>query len=113
MARDAIVYLFDTVANGGIELCEREERALTELCDDPSGCDLHPGFHFCLIPGFFGAGWDYCGVVVVRHLLIRTIDVRLVEAGFGDARFQIVADDHRRHTAKVAEGARVRADPIG
>jgi hypothetical protein len=25
----------------------------------------------------------------------------------------VIADDHRRHTAKVAEGARVRADPIG
>ena len=47
-----------------------------------------------------------------RHLLIRTIDVRLVEAGLGDARFQIVADDHRRHAVKVIESTRMRADPI-
>src|SRR5262249_36290848 len=72
-----------------------------------------PTSTFGFILRFFGTRWDYCGVVMVRHLLIRTIDVRLVEAGFGDARFQIVADDHRRHAAKVSEGALVRADPIG
>src|SRR5262249_54381302 len=72
-----------------------------------------PTSTFALSLGFFGTCWDNCGVVMVRHLLIRAIDVRLVEAGFGDARFQIVADDHRRHTVKVAEGAYVRPDPIG
>src|SRR5215831_302674 len=113
MAGDAIVDLLDAVANGSIELGEREERAFPELSDDPSGCDLDSNFYLRFILRFFVTCWDYCGVVMVRHLLIRTIDVRLVEAGFDDARFQIVADDHRRHTTKVAEGARMRADPIG
>ena len=113
MARDAIVDLIDARADGGVELCEGEERTITELGDDPSGCNLDSGFHHCFIPRFFRTRRDNCGVVMVRHLLIRKIDVRLVDAGFADARFEIVADDHCRHTAKVGEGARMRADPIG
>src|SRR5262249_23616578 len=113
MARDAVVDLLDAVADGGIELGEREECALTELRDDPSGGDLHPDFHFGLIFGFIRTCWDNCGGVMLGHLLVCAIDVWLVEAGLGDARLEIVADDHRRHTAKVAEGASVRAEPSG
>ena len=113
MARDAVIDLLDAVADSGVEFGEREERALTELRDDPSGCDLYSHLYLSFVSGLFGTGRDYCGVVVVRHLLIRTIDVRLVEAGFGDPRFKIVTDRHRRDTAKVAKGAFVRADPIG
>src|SRR5262249_2061920 len=113
MACDAVIDLLDAITNGGIELNDRGERALKELRDDPSGRDLYSNFYLRFILGFFGACWDYCCVLMVRHLRISTIDIRLVEAGFGDTRFQIVADNNRRDTAKVAEGARVRADPIG
>jgi|SRR5689334_23035537 hypothetical protein len=113
MARHAVVDLLNAVADSGIEFGEGEERALAELGDDPSGCDLYSNFYLGFILRFFGTCWDYCGVVMVRHLLIRSIDVRLVEAGFGDARFKIVADDDRRHTAKVSVGTLVCANPIG
>jgi hypothetical protein len=113
VARDAVVDLLDAVANGGIELGEREERSFTELGDNPSQCDLYSNLYLSFVLRFFRTCWDNCGVVMVRHLLIRAIDVWLVEAGFGDARFKIVADDHRRHAAKVSEGAYVRPDPIG
>src|SRR6516225_9019558 len=84
VARHAVVDLLDAVTNAGIELYDREERALTELSDDPSGRDLYSNFYLRFILRFFGACWDYCCVVMVHHLLISTIDIRLVEAGFGD-----------------------------
>src|SRR5262245_48568053 len=113
MACHAVVDLLDAVADSGVEFGEGEERSLTELGDDPSRCDLYSNFYLGFILGFLGTRWDYCGGVMVRHLLIRPIDIRLVEAGFGDARFKIVADDDRRHAAKVSEGVLVRVDPIG
>jgi hypothetical protein len=48
-----------------------------------------------------------------RHLGVGAVDRRLVEAGLGDARAQIVGHHHRRDSAHESEGARVRADPIG
>jgi hypothetical protein len=113
MARYAVVDLIDAFADGGIELCERKERSLTELCDDPSSRDLYSGFYFSFVFGFSRTCREECGVVMVRHLLVRAIDIRLVEAGLGDAGFKIIAHEKRRNTAKVGEGARVCADPVG
>ena len=48
-----------------------------------------------------------------RHLGVGAVDRRLVEAGFGDARAQIVGHHHRRDAADERKGARVRADPVG
>ncbi len=47
------------------------------------------------------------------EILVAAVDPRLVAAGGGDAGFQVVADDQRRHAFEKAEGAGVRADPVG
>src|SRR5215813_13399734 len=52
-------------------------------------------------------------MAVLRHLGIGAVDRRLVEAGLGDARAQIVGHHHRRSPADEGKGARMRADPVG
>ena len=47
-----------------------------------------------------------------RHLGVGPVDPGLVEAGLGDAGFQVVADDLARHAAKIGEGADMGADPL-
>src|SRR5262245_25049035 len=112
MARHAVVYLLDAFANGGIGLGERKELTFTQLCDDPSLRNLYPYLNLGFVARLVRTCRNNCGIVMLGHLSIRAIDVGLVEAGFGDARFEIVTDDHRRHSAKVSEGTCVRADPI-
>src|SRR5262245_66668702 len=105
MARHALVDLLDALTNGGIELGERKELTFTELCDDPSLRDLYSYLNLGFVFRLIRTCRDNCGVIMLSHLPIRAIDVRLVKAGLGDARFQIITDDHRAHTTKVAEGA--------
>jgi len=47
-----------------------------------------------------------------RHLGVGAVDLRLVEAGLGDARFEVVGDDLTGHAAEVGEGPTVRGDPV-
>src|SRR5215831_4099993 len=80
VARDAVVDLLDAVANGGIELGKREERSFTELGDNPSQRDLYSNLDLRLVFRLIRTCRDNCSVVMVRHFLIRAIDVWLVEA---------------------------------
>src|SRR5262249_11047100 len=79
MARHPIVDLRNEPADGFVELGEREECAITEFGDDPPGGDLYPNLDFRLVPGFVWPCREDRRAVVSCHILVRTIDLRLVE----------------------------------
>src|ERR1700760_5534 len=85
---------------------------MAQLGGDPTSRYLNRDFNFSFVAGLFGTRWNNRGAVVRRHLRVCSVDRRLVEAGLGDTRFQIVADELRRDTAEEREGAHMRADPI-
>src|SRR5262245_49674562 len=47
-----------------------------------------------------------------RHLSVRSVDLRLVQAGLDDGDLGIVGNDETRHSADGCKRARVGADPI-
>jgi hypothetical protein len=49
---------------------------------------------------------------VRRHLGIRSIDLRFIEAGSDDGNLGVVGNDEARCPANSSKGARVGADPI-
>src|SRR6516164_6447229 len=108
MARDAVVDLLDAVANGGIGLGERKERTFTELSDDPSQRDLYSNLHLGFIFRFSRTRRNNCSFVMFRHLLIRTIDVRLVEAGLGDVSSAVKLPRKQRFEFDLRQAAGTR-----
>src|SRR5215831_2659926 len=107
------VDLLNQFTDRSIELGNREERAIAQLCGNPACCDLYCDLYLGFVTWFTRPRGDDNGAVVLRHIRVRTIDVRLVETRLSDAGLQIVADDHIRYTAKIREGACMRADPVG
>ena len=112
VAGHASIDLLDQLADRGIELGDREERALAELCGNPARRYLYSNFHLGFITRLARPRRDDDGAIVLRHIRVRTIDVRLVVTGLGDPGLQIVADYHCRHAAKELKGACMRADPV-
>src|SRR5262252_4222016 len=102
------VDLLDPFTDRGIQLGDREQRTIAQLCDDPARRNLYRDFYLGLVTWFTRPRRDDDGAVVLCHIRVRTIDVWLVETRLGDARLQIVADDHLRYTAKIREGACMR-----
>ena len=58
------------------------------------------------------AGSQYGGAIVRRHLGIRSIDLRFIEAGSDDGNLGVVGNDEARYPANSCKGARVGADPM-
>ena len=114
MARCASVDLGHQLGDGGVQCRRAEElpvaqlRPMTKRVDD-----LHRHFHLGLVAGPIRPRRHNGGVVVGRHLGVGAVDRRLVEAGLGDARAQIVGHHHRRSPADEGKGTRMRADPVG
>src|SRR5215813_9365595 len=104
MARHPIVDLRNEPADGFVELGEREECAITEFGDDPPGGDLYPNLDFRLVPGFVWPCREDRRAVVSCHILVRTIDLRLVEARLDNPCLEIVAHRERRDSAKEGKG---------
>ena len=113
MARHAIVDLRHQLGDGRVQCREREELPVAQLGDDEAGRHLHRHLDLGLVAGPIRPRRHNGGVVMGRHLGVGSIDLRLVEAGLGDARAQIVGHHHRRDAADERKGARVRADPVG
>ena len=113
MARRAIVDLRDQLGDGRVQCREREELLVAQLGDDEASCHLHRNFDLGFVPRPIRPRRHNGGVVVGRHLSVGAVDRRLVEAGLGDARAQIVGHHHRRDATDECKGARMRADPVG
>ena len=58
------------------------------------------------------SGWQYGGAIARRHLGIRSIDLRFIEAGSDDGNLGVVGNDEARYPSNSCKGARVGADPI-
>src|SRR5580704_18001055 len=85
---------------------------MAQLCGDPTSGYLNRDFNFSFVAGLFGTRWNNESAVMRRHLRVCSVDRRLVEAGLGDTRFQIVRNELRRDAAEECEGALMRAYPI-
>ena len=113
MTRHTVIDLCDKFGDGRVQCSEREELSVAQLGDDEASRHLHRNFDLGLVTRPVRPRRHNGGVVVGRHLGIGAVDRRLVEAGLGDARAQIVGHHHRRNPTHEREAARVRADPIG
>ena len=113
MPRHAVIDLRDQLDDGHIQCREREELPVAQLGDDKASRDLDPNFDLSFVPGPIRPCRQNGGAVVGRHLGVGAIDRWLVEAGFGDARAEIVGHHNGRSPSNEGKGARVRADPVG
>ena len=66
-------------------------------------------------PGLAGSCRDHgddVDDVTGRHLAIGAVDAGFMEAGLGDARLGVVADDLTGHATEEGKGATVGTDPV-
>src|SRR5579859_588329 len=103
----------EQLADRLVELCEAEEGAITQRCQDPALRDEHPDLHLRLVARPSRAGRDDSDAVVLGHLEVGRIDVRLVPIRPADRAAELVGDDDLRHRAEVLEGADRRPDEVG
>src|SRR5712692_762101 len=79
---------------------------------NPTFGNLHRYFHLRLVFRVPGARRKHRGAVVPRHLLVRSLEERLVPTGNGDAALQLVRHHRRRHTLEVRESVDVALNEI-
>src|SRR5579863_6103838 len=64
------------------------------------------------VPWFSGPGWHDGGAVMLRHLVIGSVQIRLVAASASDAGARIVRHDQLHDTLVELESAYVTVDPV-
>ena len=111
-AHGAVVQLPDQPGDRAVQLGKGEKPLVAQPCQDPALHDLDADLHLGLVARLVGPGRHDGRTVVRRHLAIGPVHRRLVEAGAGDARLEIVADQLTRHAAEIAERPHMRADPV-
>src|SRR5215510_15926148 len=82
MPRHASIELCGELADGSVDLGEREEALMAQLGDDPSRCNLYCHLDLGFIAWLSWTCRHDGGVVVNRHLCIGSVHRRLVEACF-------------------------------
>ena len=113
MPGDAIVEVGDAVADRGVQFRQTEEAPVAEPGDDPAFDQQHADLDFGLVAGFVGTRRHDRGVVMGGEIGIGAVDRRLEEAGLGDAGFEIVRDDLRRHAAEERQSPAMGCRPVG
>ena len=98
---------------GGVELGQAEERAVTKRREDPALDALHGDFDLGLVARLAHPRRQDRHAVVLGEVLVARVEVRLVATGAADAALQVVGHDRLRHAADVLERADVRAEPVG
>jgi hypothetical protein len=73
MPRHAVVELRHQLADGSVNLVEREEAPIAQFGDDPARRHLHRHFHLGLIARLPGTLRNNGRVVVSRHLRIGAV----------------------------------------
>ena len=86
---------------------------MAQARQDPALDDQHRDLDLGLVARLAHPRRQDRRAVVRGEILVGAIDPRLVAAGGGDAGFQVVADDQRRHAAEKAEGVDVGGGPVG
>src|SRR6266545_4549931 len=88
-------------------------RLVPQPRQDPSLGDEHADLDLGLVAGVPGACGQDRGPVVLRQLLVRALDPRLVPTGDDDAALQLVRDERGRDAAEEPERADVARDEVG
>src|SRR5262249_43329103 len=91
-------------ANGAIEVRETEERVVAQPGQDPAFDEQDAGFDLGFVPGLVGPGGQNGGAVMGGEFGISGVEFRLVPAGGGDSRLQVVRDDELGDPTKEGEG---------
>src|SRR5690606_28892907 len=107
------VELLKELSDRGVELAEREERAVAKARQDPAFDDEHAGLDLGLVAGLADAGGQNGDVVVLGEVLVARINRRLIAVSALDGAAKVVYDNGRRQAAEVIERSHVSADPIG
>ena len=113
LAERPLVEPFKELRNRGVQLGQREERAMAKCGENPPLDHLNSHFRLGPIPWAAHPRGQYRHAVVADEVVVGRIQVRLVAMGAADRGAQIVGDHQLRHTAEELEGAHVRRRPVG
>ncbi len=105
------VDMFQSSAYVLLQILEGENLNIAESGDNFSGRNQDGVLHGRFIPGFADARGQYDRSVIGRHLLIRLVQIGLVEIGPLDAAFEIVRNKRLGDTAEILEGVDMTGDP--
>jgi hypothetical protein len=101
----SLIQLLDELRDSAIERGQAVESAIAKPCKDPALGDQHTGLDLGLA---FRLSWwrrkDH-DAVVLRQLVQRVVDVRVVAVGAADGAAQLIGHENRGHCAEVLEGA--------
>src|SRR5882762_1730134 len=104
---------FETkIRDAFVESIERKESLITYLRENPSLDDEYSVFDFGLVPRTARARWKDRRSVMAGHLLVRTLQSRLIATGATDAALELIGDDRFGNTADVLERAYVAGDEV-
>jgi hypothetical protein len=84
---------------------------MPQRCDDPALRQQNARLDFRLISGLVRARGHDAYAIVHRHLLIRGVQVGIIAAGSCDARFGVIGNNERRHTAAKLKSVDVSLNP--
>ena len=107
-----VIETLQALADGGVELAQAEESAMSQYRQYPSLGDEHTIFHGRLVRGFTWTRRQHRAAVVLRHIRVSRIQVRLVLAGFADAALEIIRHQHPGSAAEILQRPPVGADPV-
>src|SRR5947208_4461014 len=79
---------------------------------DPAPDDLDTNLDFGLVTWLVGARRNDGGAVMPGHIGIGPVDHRLMKAGLGDPRLEIVADRLAGGSVEISKGTDMRRNPI-
>ena len=108
-----IVELGEFLTDRFVQFCQAEESMISEGCQDPALSHKDSGFHLGLVPGFSWPCGNDGGAVVFSQVLVGRVDVRLIAAGVGYPRFQIIRDEDVGYATEELEGMDVGSYPGG
>ncbi len=96
-----------------LQVCEGEYLYVAQPCDYLAGGNKHGIFGRRLVLWLADAGRQYYGSVVGRHLLIRPVQIRLIEARSPHAALQVVRHKSLGDAAQILKGVDMAGYPGG
>ncbi len=107
-----IVQFPELFRDGRIQFVQAEKSAVAQRRQHPSLDLLHSIFRERFIPGMAHAGWDNADPVMPGQRQIRLVQDRIVKAGVGDARLQIVRHELGDRAAPGVEHPHMTGEPV-
>src|SRR5260370_39817825 len=101
------------VANGVVQLDQGEEAPVAQLAEHEARDDTDGGLDLGLVAWASNSRRQHDEAVVIREILIRPVDARLVARRLRDAGFEIVRHRSLWRTPEEVERVDVRTNPVG